>query len=245
MKLTLTVKKTLLGIATLIGASIPGFSQGTMTFTTSATPGTATRLLPNVKPTTTPLEIDWGNGVFVKYTVDPSQAAWQRWIDGTIEGETIIVKGFVTEFSWNEADLTSAVIDGCTNLKDLDLGKNKLKSFELATITPLEQLRLSENCLENSASVNPSLSLENAGETLWSLSLQSNTDIGALNISSLEALKYFNANDCPKLGSVFICLPEESRPNLQQINLNDCDLGHFYPISLPRTAVSSLQTTPS
>lgn len=234
------MKKTLLSYALLLGISVPAFSQGVMTFTTSAAAGTTTRLLPNVKSALSPLEIDWGNGEFVKYTVDPSQAAYNRWIEGTIEGENIIVKGFVTEFSWNEAELTSAVIDGCSNLKNLDLGKNKLKTFELSTITPLEQLTLSDNCLENSATINPTLSLENAGETLWSLSLARNTDIGALNISSLEALKYFNANDCPNLGSVFICLPEESRPNLQQINLSNCDLAHFYPISLPNLTTLDL-----
>jgi len=227
------MKKTLLSLALLLGASPLAFSQGTITLTTSAETGTKTKLLPNVKSATTPLEIDWGNGVFVKYTVDPSQMAYNRWIEGTIEGKTIVIKGFVTELSWNEADLTSAKIDGCINLKTLDLGKNKLESFELLSITPLEQLTLSHNNLRNSTMENPTLSLENAGETLWSLSISDNSDLICLNISSLEALKYFNANDCPKLGSVFVCLPEESRPNLLQVNLNNCDLAHFHPVSLP------------
>lgn len=232
------MKKTLLSLAFLFGTASLAFSQGVITLTTSAEPGKSTKLLPNVKSATSPLEIDWGNGVFVKYTVDPSQGAWTRWIEGTIEGETITIKGFVTELTWNEADLTSARFEGCTDLKNLDLGKNKLTSFELTTITPLEQLTLSNNNLKNSATNNPSLSLENAGETLWSLSLSNNSDIGALDLSSLMALQYFTANDCPQLGSVFICLPEESRPNLQQINLNNCDLAHFYPVSLP--ALTSL-----
>ena len=54
--------------------------------------GTAVRLLPNTVSATQPITIDWGNGVEMKYTVDPKQAAYNRWIEGSIEGGTITVK---------------------------------------------------------------------------------------------------------------------------------------------------------
>ena len=233
-------KKGLLFLAASFFAGSAAFAQGNITLTTELDKGTEVKILLNSKSATTPVSIDWGNGIEQKYTIDPSQAAYQRWITATVEGETIKINGFITEISFSEVGLTSAVLDGCADLKEVDLSKNKLESFELRSIMPIEQLNLSDNCIFNSAFNNPTLSLEYAGETLWSLSLSKNTELGALDIRDLVALKYFNANDCPKLGSVFICAPEESRPNMQQINLNNCDLAHFYPISMPSLTSLSL-----
>ena len=82
-----------------------------MTFTTSAEKGTAVRLLPNTVSATQPITIDWGNGVEMKYTDDPKQAAYNRWIEGSIEGGTITVKGNLTEFELSNAKLTTARIE--------------------------------------------------------------------------------------------------------------------------------------
>lgn len=215
-------------------------AQGTITLKTSAPVGTTVRILPNVKSSTTPLSIDFGNGVVTRHTVNPAHAQWQRWIEGSIEGETITITGEVTELSINDAQLTEATVDGMTNLKSLDLSDNLITDFTLSGTTPLTILDLSGNHIVNSTEVNPTLTLENAGATLTNLDISENDGILCLDMRNLTALQYFTANDCPQLASVFICLPEESHDNLRNINLSNCSLAHFYPISMPNLSYLNL-----
>ena len=189
-------------------------SQGTMTFTTSAEKGTAVRLLPNTVSATQPITIDWGNGVEMKYTVDPKQAAYNRWIEGSIEGGTITVKGNLTEFELSNAKLTTARIENMAALTSLELDDNEIVSFELANYAPLKTLRLSNNRLRNTPTESPTLSLEHAGGTLTSLYLSENTDLECLDMRHLEVLEYLYINDCPKFASIFICAPEEKHSTL-------------------------------
>ena len=227
------MKQVLLAIVSAMLATTGAMAQGTMTFTTAAPQGTAVRILANVVSSTQPITIDFGNGVEQKFTIDPDQAAWQRWIDGTIEGSTITVSGQVTEFQLQEAQLTSAELDGMSNLTKLDLSKNSLTSFELLTLTPLTSLDLSYNNIQNSPATNPTLSLENCGKTLEWLTLNNNTGLQCLDVQYQTALKYLTLNDCPDLASIFICLPESSQATLTSINLSNCSLSNFYPVSLP------------
>ena len=227
------LRKLALGVSAVLMTTLSALSQGTITLTTDAPIGTAIKILPNVKSSTTPVTIDYGNGVTVNYTVDPSMAAYNRWISGTIEGTTITITGYLTELTINEAELTSASIDGMSSLSELNLSKNKLTSFELLSETPLKTLNLSSNTIVNNTVDNPTLTLEHASKTLESLSLSKNPGLVCLNISDLTSLQYLSLDDCPDFGSIFICLPEESRPALRQININNCALAHFYPVNLP------------
>ncbi len=216
------------------------YAQGTITLTTSAPAGTKIRILPNVKSTTTPLSIDFGNGIVTKHTVNPSSPAYQRWIEGTVEGDKIIISGEVTELNINDAQLTTAKVEGMSNLSKLELQKNALTDFTISGTTPLTILDLSQNHLRNNTAENPTLSLENAGETLTSLNISENDNLICLDMRHLKALQYFTATDCPQLGSVFICAPEESHDNLRSINLSNCSLAHFYPISMPQLSSLNL-----
>lgn len=204
-----------------------------MTFRTALPEGSKVRILLNSTSATLPVQIDWGNGVPVNYTVDPSQMSYNRWIDGAIAGSTISITGNITEASIENLELTTAYIKDMSNLTSLNLSNNQLYSFELEGQTPLKDLNLGYNKLQNTASVNASLTLENAAQTLESLTLYHNPGLEAINISTLTNLKYLAANDCPDLYSVFICKHDESRPALISINLSNCSLMHFYPVSLP------------
>lgn len=233
--------KRVITTAFLAAAVALGISaQGTITLTTSAPAGTKVRILPNVKSVTTPLSIDFGNGIVTKHTVNPSYGAWQRWIEGTIEGESITISGDVTELTINEAELTTAKVEGMADLRSLDLSKNSITDFTLSGTTPLTILNLSHNHLRNSTVENPTLSLENAGATLTNLNISDNDGLICLDMRDLDALQYLTATDCPQLGSVFICTPEESHDNLRDINLSNCSLAHFYPISMPKLSSLNL-----
>lgn len=227
------MKQLLLTIVSAILATTGAIAQGTMTFTTAAPKGSEVRILANVVSATQPLTIDFGNGVQQKFTIDPDQAAWQRWISGTIEGTTITVSGQITEFQLQNAQLTSAAIDGMSKLTKLDLSKNSITSFELLSQTPLTSLNLSYNNIQNSPSNNPTLTLENCGKTLEWLTLNNNTGLQCLDVQYQKVLKYLTLNDCPDLASIFICLPESSQNTLTSINLSNCSLNNFYPVSLP------------
>ncbi len=229
-------KLFLTAFACFMGAT--AFSQGSIVLTTEAPIGTKIEILANASSATAPISIDYGNGIAINYTIDPSQPAYNRWIDATVEGTTITVTGAVTEFELQEAQLTSVQIEGMDKLKTLDLSKNNITDFQLLSATPLELLNLNSNNIINNTSENPTLTLEQAGSTLRNLSLSNNAGLICLDISSLTALEYITANNCPELASVFLCLPEESRPALRNIDFSNCALMHFYPVTLP--ALTSL-----
>lgn len=226
------MKKALLFALGLTGACAV-WGQGTITLTTDAPVGTVVRFLPNTVSATQPIQIDWGNGVIVNQTVDPKNAAWQRWVEGTIEGETITITGNLTELTFQEAQLTSAKVDGMVYLEELTLSKNALTSFELLGTAPLKEVDLSYNKIANTASQNATLGLEVAARTLTNLNLSHNEGLQALKVDALQNLVYLTLNDCPDLASVFICLPEGAHPSLRSINLDNCALSHFYPVSMP------------
>ena len=221
-------------------AAIGAADAGTMTFTTNLATGTKVKILLNATSATTPVSIDWGNGVAVNYTVDPNQMAYNRWIEAAIEGSTIKISGNVTEATIQEVGLTSAKLENMSNLKDLDLSNNEIEDFEMIGVTPLKSVNLSHNKIQNSVYYNTTLCMENAAETLTNLNVAYNPGLICLDIRYLENLEYLSAYDCPDLGSVFICMPEDSRPNLRQISLQNCDLSHFYPVSLPGLRTLSL-----
>lgn len=225
-------KITLLGAA-LAMASLSAFSQGTIQMTTAAPQGTTIKILPNAVSATQPITIDFGNGVEQKYTVDPSIPAYQRWIEATIEGSYITVKGNLTEFDLGEAQLTSVSISNMSSLSTLKLDNNEIESFELLTPTPLKQLDLSHNKIQNSPTNNPSLTLEQCGSTLTNLTLSYNEGLQCLDIRDLRCIEYLSAYNNPDLGSIFICMPEEAQTTIRQINLSNCSLTNFYPIGLP------------
>lgn len=226
----------------LLSLLIPAMwaSAGTMNLTTDLDPGTKVKILLNSTSATQKVTIDWGTGGGVNYTIDPNMPAYQRWIEGTVAGPNIKITGNITEASLQEIGLTSAVLDGMTQLKELDLSHNAITYFELLGTTPLKTLNLSYNNLVNSTLEMRTLSLEYAGETLTNLNVSHNDGLICLDIRDLEVLEYFTANDCEKMGSVFICMPEDTRPSLVNINLNNCDLAHFYPVSLPSLRVLTL-----
>lgn len=219
--------------ACLLAASLAAMADGQITLTTSAPVGTVVKFLPNVVSATQPITVDFGNGVEQKFTVDPSSMAYNRWIEGTIEGSTIIIKGNLTELDFGESHLTTAKIENMFNLKKLELDNNELTSFELATPAPLTSLNLSHNQLSNSPTNNPTLGLENCEGPLTDLNVSHNTGLQCLDIRDLTSLVYLTANDCPEFASIFICMPEDAHTSLRNINLANCNLSNFYPITMP------------
>ena len=223
----------LLTALAICGAAVTTPAQITLTPAPGAT-GTEIKFLVNTTSATQPVTVDFGDGQTTYFTIDPNQPRSNRMISGTVKGATVTVTGrTITEFECEEMGLTGVSLGEMPNLNRLILSDNDLTRFELTGTVPLTKLDLSHNALSNSVSSNSTLSLEFAGETLTDLNLSYNTGLRCLHAGALEALVYLSAHHCPRLGSVFICAPEDSHPTLRSINLNNCDLAHFYPVGLP------------
>ncbi len=228
-----SMKKLLITLQLAL-AALAANAQGTITLTTSAAPETPVKFTLNVTSALMPVMVDFGDGNFTPFTVDPSLDSYYRFIEGTVKGETIRVKGYITEFRADNCSLTSAQLQGCDKLTKLELDNNEIVSFKLLDTTPLEHLDLSHNNVTNTTSIDPDLTLSKCGSTLKNLNMSYNPGFLCLDMRNLSVLEYFTANDCPDLGSVFICLPEEEQSTLLSINLDNCNLAHFYPVSLPQ-----------
>ena len=227
------MKRILLPLACLLlGASAAQAEKG-ISLTTSASVGTEIKFLVNAKSATQPVVVDFGDGEATNFTISPTQWASNRWITGTVKGENIRVSGNVTEFMCEGMDLTKVSIEGMTDLTKLELGNNKIVDFEFVDESPVEYLDLSNNKLENYVSYNNDLTLEKVGKTLTNLNVSNNSDLRCLYMANLEVIEYLSAHDCPELNTIYICAPEEEQSTLLSIDLSNCDIAHFYPVSLP------------
>ena len=227
------MKRLLMLCAGALAASSMIYAEQGITLTTGVEVGSEIKFLVNSKSAIQPIIVDFGDGESDYFTIDPNQMESNRWISGTVKGKTMRISGNVTEFACEGQGLTGVSVEGMTSLDKLQLANNEISDFEFVDATPVRILDLSHNKLENYVSWNANLTFDKAGETLYDLNISYNDDIRCLNMSTLRSLVYLTANNCPQLGSIFICAPEESHPNLRSINLNDCDLAHFYPVSLP------------
>lgn len=208
-------------------------AKGAITLTTDAPEGTTVKMLLNTVSATSPVTVDWGNGVEVKYTINPSQGSSYRWVEGAVSGSTIKVSGKVTEFKMTSASLTGVTVEYMTDLKKLELQDNKIASFNLNSYSPIEILNLKNNNLVNAPSNNPTLGLENCSAHLTDLNLSGNPDLTCLDIRNLEIIETLSINDCANFASIFICAPEASQATLRSVYINNCRLSNFYPVSLP------------
>lgn len=213
--------------------ALPFQAKGAISLTTNAPEGTTVKMLLNAVSATAPITVDWGNGVEMKYTVNPSQGSSYRWVEGAVSGNTITVSGKVTEFKMTSAQITGVTIEFMSDLKKLELQENEISTFELKSYSPIEKLNLKDNKLANSPSLNPTLGLENCAAHLTELTLSNNPNLECLDIRDLEAIETLSINNCPKFASIFICAPEETQATLRYIYINDCSLTDFYPVNLP------------
>ncbi|WP_418313287.1 leucine-rich repeat domain-containing protein [Porphyromonas sp.] len=171
--------------------------------------GTEITIYPKTKSYDTPIIVDWGDGNTESYNVDPNGSGYFAKVSGSVKGKTIRILSSLTSLEATELEITSFVATGQTELKYLDLSKNKLTkdNFALNEDAPLENLNLKEN------------------------------DFAVLDLRSYTSLEAIDISGNPRLGSVLV--PEGSR-TLERISANDCDISHFYPVSLPALTMLSL-----
>ena len=109
--------------------------------------GSEVSILPKTNSYDTPILIDWGDGTTESYNVDPNASGFFAKVSGSIKGETIRILSSLTKLEASELEITSFTATGQTELKYLDLSKNKLtkETFVLNEDAPIENLNLKEN----------------------------------------------------------------------------------------------------
>ncbi len=208
-------------------------AQNTIRITSTAELGTEIAFTMYSTSSNDPLTVDWGDGTTTTHNISPTDIPYLQRVAGTLKGETITITGNVVSLSATNILITQVEVSNQTALKNLYLSQNEITDISfIGEAAPLEILELNNNQLTNSTENNPTLGLEIFGETLHSLNLNDNNLI-CLNIESLVNLKSLYIKNNPFFTSIFIALPEESR-NIENIDLSNGDLSHFYPISMPR-----------
>lgn len=172
--------------------------------------GSEVTIYPKTKSYDTPIIIDWGDGNTESYNIDPTTSGFFAKVSGSVKGETIRILSSLTSLEATELEITAFIATGQTELKYLDLSKNKLTkdNFALNEDASLETLNLREN------------------------------DFSVLDLRSYESLVSIDISKNPRLGSFLVL---DGSNALEHIYANECDISHFYPVSLPALTTLSLE----
>ena len=209
--------------------SVKAAGEPTITLTTSLAAGSQFKLMTYTSSVNIPFTIDWGDGNPKTYSVDPDDWGYAKWTTGTVQGEgKITITGPVTMLNASELEITSCTFENVTTLTEIDLSKNKLTALTIPDVMPLTDLDVSENQILNSFE-SPNFNIENVASTLDNLNV-SNNNLTVLNLNKFSKLEYFTASDNPSLTTVVFY---DGSKNLKQISMSNCDIVHFYAITLP------------
>lgn len=202
-------------------------AEGTITLKTSKAKGEQLTIRAYCATAKESFTIDWGDGDAKFYFIDPNGWTYMQYARGNVKGDAITIKGDIVFFECTEAQLTSFTTSGMTKLENIDLSKNELTSFEATDLTALKQLNLKGNKLGTTD--DGKFDITAAVPTLEVLNINDN-NIGSMNLKACVNLTHFYANNNGDMGAVVF--PDGSE-KLETIELNNCGLSHFYPISLP------------
>lgn len=147
------------------------------------------------------------------------------WGDGEIKKYSIDPNGFDFATKVNSA-IKGDTIRIFTKLVKLDIQDVGLTSLSLIDQPLLKQLLANGNELTSANCIlDGAVNLENVDLSKNKLTI--------LDMRAFQNLIYFDANENESLGSVLFA---DGCATLEGIGMSDCDISHFYPISLPKLA---------
>ena len=204
--------------------------------------GSEVSILPKTNSYDTPILIDWGDGTTESYNVDPNASGFFAKVSGSIKGETIRILSSLTKLEASELEITSFTATGQTELKYLDLSKNKLtkETFVLNEDAPIENLNLKEN----------DFTLLNLSpyKELVIVDISKNPRLGDVRLpDGSKVLNSIYANDCDLSHFNPVSLPALTTLSLENNALMDLEIGDNYPklssLSLSQNEISELDVT--
>lgn len=204
--------------------------------------GSEVTIYPKTKSKDIPILIDWGDGTIKRFNIDPNGYKYNSKVSGSIKGETIRILSSLTSLEASELDITSFIATGQTELKSLDLSKNKLtkETFVLNEDAPLENLNLKEN----------DFTLLNLSpyKGLVIVDISKNPRLGDVRLpDGSKTLNSISANDCDLSHFNPVSLPALTTLSLENNALMDLEIGDNYPklssLSLSHNEISELDVT--
>lgn len=240
------MKKFLLFFATLLSIGFTAKSDdGVITLKTSKAIGESFQITAYCTTINDAFTVDWGDGTTKTYNVDPNSYGYAQRITENIKGQTIKITGPLVKFECTGQNVTEFSAENETLLQNLDLAGNSISSFNATSMPVLTELDLSENNLTalnltGFSSVQKldisknqidshQLVLDDLAGSLTDFSANDNKLV-TLNMMAFGNLSNFNANDNPELTTVVF---KDGSEKLKYISMNNCDIVHFYAISLP------------
>ncbi len=150
--------------------------------------------------------VDWGDGKRVSYKKGRNSWNSNTYVSGKLLNDTIHVYGSLAQLN----------IDGSQYGDSLTVLQFKNQS-------KLTKLYASNNKLTNDG-------LDLSGATNLEIIELSKNNLTNLNLIPFDKLQIFSVNDNPEFNTAVFA---NGNSNLNNISMNNCDIVHFYPISLP------------
>ena len=229
-------------LLSLCGVSLLTAQTAEIQIKTDKAFGSEVTIYPKTNSYDTPILIDWGDGTTESYKVDPNASGFFAKVSGSIKGETIRILSSLTKLEASELEITSFTATGQTELKYLDLSKNKLtkETFVLNEDAPLENLYLKEN----------DFTLLNLSpyKGLVIVDISKNPRLGDVRLpDGSKTLNSISANDCDLSHFNPISLPALTTLSLENNALMDLEIGDNYPklssLSISHNEISELDVT--
>lgn len=135
--------------------------------------------------------------------------------------------GFLPKVEGNVIGDTVKIL---SDLKKLEISGQKVFSLSMSNESNLKLLNARNNLLEDILDFSGAANLEDID--------LANNNIPMLNLTALKNLVYFTIDGNPNFTTAVFAQGNE---NMRQISMNNCDIVHFYPISLPKLTSLSIR----
>ncbi len=194
-------------------------AEGIITLKTNQAVNSQFKLLAWTASVDDPVMIDWGDGVFKTYNIDPNAMTWAKWIKQDIKGQTITIKGNLKYFELTDAQLTSVDVQNMQTIEELYLGNNELTEVTSNGMPSLKNLDLSNNLIStfDTSNMGSLVSLKLACNKLTAFNSKGAPSIQTLDLSENNISDY-NEFDIENLAETLRIL-NISKNNLPLLNL--------------------------
>lgn len=216
------MKKVLnLIIALMAVLHLSAQEEGVITLTTNQEVNTSVKILAWGHSLDEPINIDWGDGKYVTYNINPSAMTWAKWIRSEVKGKTITIKGNLVYFEYTEGGLTSVEVNNMNDLSEVYLADNDIETINLNDMPVLTKLDLSNNKIASFSTKGMTQldMLKLSGNQITSFSSEGAPAIKTLDLSN-NKLTYMEDLDIKNLADTLENLNVQQN-NLQMLNLID------------------------
>lgn len=170
------------------------------------------------------VEVDWGDGELINYSIKADDMPFFRKVSGSLKGEKIIIYAALTELDAPAQGFTAFEAENQEELKILNLRENSLtkETLLLTGLVGLEDLNVTKNKL-TLLDVSPFSNLQ-------FLTANENSSLGGVLLSAQNGrLKQISLSKCDLSAFNAVSMPELNTLNLEGNSLLSIELGDKFP----------------